>query len=96
MPSAHRVHAEWTPSRLISWADRVGPTTARLVTCILESRPHPEQGYRTVLGFMRLGRQLGDARLDAASGSSHLPPVFWCCGSICPSVRSSQSAQGPR
>ena len=67
MPSAHRAHAEWTPSRLIRWAETVGPATARLVTRILHSRPHPEQGYRTVLGIMRLGRQHGNARLDAAS-----------------------------
>ena len=25
MPSAHRAHAEWTPSRLIRWAEKVGP-----------------------------------------------------------------------
>ena len=67
MPSAHRAHAEWTPSRLIGWAGKVGPATAQLVTRILESRPHPEQGYRTVLGIMQLGRRHGDARLDAAS-----------------------------
>ena len=66
MPSAHRAHAEWTPSRLIRWAAKVGPATARLVTRILESRPHPEQGYRAVLGVMRLGRQHGNVRLDAA------------------------------
>ncbi len=66
MPSAHRAHAEWTPSRLIRWAAKVGPATARLVTRILESRPHPEQGYRAVLGIMRLGRQHGNVRLDAA------------------------------
>ena len=28
MPSAHRAHAEWSPSRLIGWANKVGPTTA--------------------------------------------------------------------
>ena len=67
MPSAHRAHAEWTPSRLIRWAEKVGPATAQLVTRILRSRPHPEQGYRAVLGIMRLGRQHGNARLDAAS-----------------------------
>ena len=67
MPSAHRAHAEWTPSRLIRWAEKVGPATGQLVSRILESRPHPEQGYRAVLGIMRLGRQHGNARLDAAS-----------------------------
>ena len=67
MPSAHRAHAEWTPSRLIRQAEKTGPATGTLVARILESRPHPEQGYKAVLGIMRLGRQYGDARLEAAS-----------------------------
>ena len=67
MPSAHRAHAEWTPSRLIRWAEKVGPATGELVARILQSRPHPEQGYKAVLGIMRLGRQHGNPRLDAAS-----------------------------
>jgi len=66
MPRAHRAHAEWTPSRLIGWADQSGPATGRLVAGILERRPHPEQGYRGCLGLMRLGRVHGLDRLDAA------------------------------
>jgi transposase len=42
MPRAHRAHAEWTPSRLIGWAEQTGPATGRLVAGILERRPHPE------------------------------------------------------
>ena len=66
MPSSHRAHAEWTPSRLIHWAEKTGPATGRVVAGILESRPHPEQGYRACLGLMRLGRQYGAVRLEAA------------------------------
>jgi len=66
MPRAHRAHAEWTPSRLIAWAERTGPATGRLAAGILERRPHPEQGYRACLGLMRLGRQYGADRLEAA------------------------------
>ena len=66
MPRAHRAHAEWTPSRLIGWAEQTGPATGRLVAGILERRPHPEQGYRACLGLMRLGRVHGLDRLDAA------------------------------
>ena len=29
MPRAHRAHAEWTPSRLIAWAEQTGPATGR-------------------------------------------------------------------
>jgi transposase len=66
MPRAHRAHAEWTPSRLIAWAEQTGPATGRLVAGILERRPHPEQGYRACLGLMRLGRVHGADRLEAA------------------------------
>jgi transposase len=66
MPSSHRAHAEWTPSRLIHWAEKNGPACARVVAGILESRPHPEQGYRSCLGLMRLGKRYGPGRLEAA------------------------------
>jgi transposase len=65
-PRAHRAHAEWTPSRLIAWAEQSGPATGRVVAGILEHRPHPEQGYRACLGLMRLGRVHGADRLEAA------------------------------
>ena len=66
MPRAHRAHAEWTPSRLIAWAEQTGPATGRLVAGMLERRPHPEQSYRACLGLMRLGREYGSDRLEAA------------------------------
>jgi transposase len=66
MPRAHREHAEWTPSRIISWAKKSGPATGRVVAKILESKPHPEQGYRACLGIIRLGRTHGKDRLEAA------------------------------
>jgi transposase len=67
MPHAHRAHAEWTPSRLIAWAAKTGPATAQVVSDILASRPHPEQGYRACLGLLRLGKRYGVARLEAAA-----------------------------
>lgn len=66
MSSAHRRHAEWSPSRLIRWASTIGEQAGRLVEEILESRPHPEQGYRSCLGIMRLGKKYGNERLEAA------------------------------
>jgi transposase len=66
MPRAHRAHAEWTPSRLIAWADQSGLATGRFVAGLLAERRHPEQGYRACLGLMRLGRVHGPDRLEAA------------------------------
>ena len=68
MPHAHRAHLEWSPSRLIRWGATVGPQTAALVEQILASRPHPEQGYRSCLGLLRLTKQYGPERVEAASG----------------------------
>jgi hypothetical protein len=66
MPKAHQHHLEWTPSRLTDWAGRLGAQTRALVAAILADRPHPEQGYRSGLGLLRLGRRSGEARLEAA------------------------------
>ncbi len=66
MPKAHQAHREWSPSRLIAWAQTVGPQTAALVEAILASRPHPEQGYRSCLGILRLAKRHGASRLEAA------------------------------
>ncbi len=66
MPKSHRRYLEWTPSRIISWASRVGPATAALVERILQSKPHPEMGFRSCLGVIRLGKDFGDDRLEAA------------------------------
>jgi hypothetical protein len=66
MPKAHQHHLEWTPSRFITWASTIGPQTAALVEAILADRPHPEQGYRSCLGILRLAKRDGHTRLEAA------------------------------
>jgi transposase len=67
MPSAHRRYAEWTPARFGRWARQIGPETEGLVIAILHARPHPEQGFRTCLGILRLYRGLAPARAEAVS-----------------------------
>ena len=66
MPASHREHAEWTPSRLISWGTSVSASTGTFVERLLESRPHPEHAYRACLGLKNLGRKFGEDRLAAA------------------------------
>jgi transposase len=67
MPKSHQAHLEWTPSRLIHWAEGIGPATAELVRTILERKPHPEMGYRACLGILSLEKIYGKQRLEAAS-----------------------------
>lgn len=65
-PEKHKKYYEWTPSRMIQWAEKTGPDTAAVVETILSSRAHPEQGYRTCLGIISLGRKYTSERLEAA------------------------------
>ncbi len=67
MPSSHRRYAGWTLDRIRADARRIGPATAALCELILESRPHPEQGFRACLGIVRLSGSFGAARLEAAA-----------------------------
>ena len=66
MPKAHQYYDDWTPERFIKWAEKTGPATAKTITTILYSRKHPQQGYRSCLGILRLGKSYGDERLEAA------------------------------
>ena len=66
MPAAHRAHAEWSPGKLLTWAASVGPSAAELVKRLLMEKTHPEQGYRSCLGLMRLARTHGRGRMEAA------------------------------
>jgi transposase len=67
MPSSHRRYADWTIARIRRDAALIGPATAALCDLILEHRPHPEQGFRSCLGILRLARPFGVARLEAAA-----------------------------
>jgi transposase len=66
MPASHRTHREWSPSRIVAWAEKNGPATGRVVARILESRPHPEQGFRSCLGILRLAKSYEPERVEAA------------------------------
>jgi transposase len=66
MPASHRAHLEWTPAKLITWGERIGVSTAAVVTWQMAHRPHPEQGYRACLGLLALARKYSAPRLEAA------------------------------
>lgn len=66
MPSHHRHQAEWNPERLLRWAATIGPQTAAAVQHLLIQRRHPEQGFRAAMGTLRLAREVGPERLEAA------------------------------
>jgi transposase len=67
MPSAHRRYAEWNPERFQGQARAIGPNTEALIIAVLARRPHPEQGFRTCLGILRLYRGIDATRAEAIS-----------------------------
>ncbi|MEI6560442.1 MAG: IS21 family transposase, partial [Rhodospirillaceae bacterium] len=66
MPSNHRRFHDWTHERVLREAAAVGPNAAAMVELIMRERKHPEQGFRTCVGILRLGKQYGTERLEAA------------------------------
>ncbi|MCI5096728.1 MAG: IS21 family transposase [Rhodobacteraceae bacterium] len=66
MPAHHRFREDWTPQRIHARAARVGPNVAIFAEVVMRGRKHPEQGYRTCLGVIRLADKFGRDRLDAA------------------------------
>lgn len=65
MPKIHREHAEWTPQRLIRWAEQTGPNTAGVIAYILERQHHSQHSFRACLGILRLSKQHDEERLEA-------------------------------
>lgn len=75
-PKSHQAHLKWTPSRIVEWAGKTGPHTAELVERVLASKPHPEMGYRTCLGLIRLAEKYTAPRMEAAAERALLAGVL--------------------
>ena len=67
MPSQHRLYAEWSPERFLSWAQNIGPKTRELIAAVLDSRQVAEQAFRSCLGILKLAERYEASRLEAAS-----------------------------
>ncbi len=52
MASSHQKYLEWSPLKIMNWGLTIGSETSKLFKNIMESRPHPEMGFRTCLGII--------------------------------------------
>jgi len=71
MPANHQKALEWTPERLLRWAEEIGPSTAQVIHSILVTRQHPEQAFRSCLGILHLSRQYSSSQLETACQLAH-------------------------
>lgn len=68
MPKAHQEYAaDWTPERLLSWANNIGKNTAKLIGEVINSHKIPQQSFRGCLGILRMGKSYGNDRLENAA-----------------------------
>jgi transposase len=65
-PREHADYGEWPPERMLEWARRFGSSVEEVVRRTMAQYPHPEMGYRPVLGIMRVADKHGAAAMDAA------------------------------
>ena len=66
MPPSHQQYLDQTPSKMVEWAERMGPNTKEVINKILDSRKYIQQSYRACLGVKRLEQDYGRERLEAA------------------------------
>jgi len=67
MPKSHQKYVGRTPSGLVEEAKQIGPFTGQLVEATLAAKRHPEQGYRSSLGILRLAKTYPAERMEAAA-----------------------------
>ena len=73
MPVGHRAYCEWSPSRIINWANKIGPCCGKVCQMIMQQKEHPELGYRSCLGVINLGKKYSSERLEnACSRAIHI------------------------
>ena len=65
-PPSHKKYLEWTPERILSWGRKTGPSTEAVMYKVMASRKHPEQGFRSCLGILRLAQRYDPDRLESA------------------------------
>lgn len=64
-PKKHQ-DLEWTSSRITDRGQTVGSSTVAALEQIMQSKNHPELGYRACLGVLRLANRYPRERLEAA------------------------------
>ncbi len=65
MPENHRLYKKG-PINLEKEAACIGSNAAQLAKAIMESKSHPVQGYRAIMGIIRLSKAWPKERVDAA------------------------------
>ena len=66
LASTHKFITQWNPEYFLKWAANISPDVEKLISLILDKKPHPEQAYRSCIGVLSLHKKVGRERLDKA------------------------------
>ena len=67
MPPDKLFFADWNRDRFLSWAEKTGPATRRVIEAILDRAIIEQQAYRSCFGVLSLREKYGAQRLERAS-----------------------------
>ena len=66
MPPDHQKYLEWNADRFKHWAQRIGPSTQRVIIAILSSSRVEQQNYKSCMGLLKLAERHTESSLEAA------------------------------
>ena len=66
MPPNHQFLDQVNAQQLLHWAETIGPHTHTFLNATLQSRPFPEQAYRSCLGILSLAKKQPHDRIEQA------------------------------
>jgi transposase len=56
-PQNHQFVTKWKPEKFINWAKNISPEVEKVIKKVLESRPHPEQAFKSCMGILNLNKK---------------------------------------
>lgn len=66
LASKHKYLTEWNPDFFIQQGKAISDPVALYLEKVMESKRHPEQGYKACSGILSLGKRVGNERLTNA------------------------------
>lgn len=65
-PKNHQEYKGWSKERFITWAQKIGPSTAEIIHKRFNNCEHTIQAFRGCLGILGLAKKFTEVRLEAA------------------------------
>jgi transposase len=76
MPPNHQFMDRVNAPQLLHWAEAVGPQTTEFIRATLQSRPFPEQAYRSCLGILSLAKKHPHSQMEQACQAALAAKTF--------------------